>query len=125
MGMCASDAFRTAVGYARFCDAARMLTTTVQRMSTVSVLRTNEIDTRSPENNAITTAKYSVLTFLPKNLFEQFRRVANFYFLVMLLLQSIPVLQAWPATIVRADAASFRVDRSHTHSWHVCRVPCR
>jgi hypothetical protein len=31
-------------------------------------------------NNAVTTSKYTMLTFLPKNLFEQFRRIANFYF---------------------------------------------
>jgi hypothetical protein len=32
--------------------------------------------------NAIITSKYTILNFLPKNLFEQFRRVANFYFLI-------------------------------------------
>ncbi|CAN6336564.1 unnamed protein product [Urochloa humidicola] len=31
--------------------------------------------------NSISTTKYSVVTFLPKSLFEQFRRVANVYFL--------------------------------------------
>ena len=34
-------------------------------------------------NNYITTSKYTVLSFLPKNLFEQFRRVANLYFLII------------------------------------------
>ncbi|KAL6619602.1 hypothetical protein ACP70R_034741 [Stipagrostis hirtigluma subsp. patula] len=33
-------------------------------------------------SNAISTTKYSVATFVPKSLFEQFRRVANIYFLV-------------------------------------------
>lgn len=42
--------------------------------------------------NRIRTAKYSLITFLPKNLFEQFRRVANFYFLVIVILQAIPAL---------------------------------
>ena len=33
------------------------------------------------KGNAISTAKYNVATFLPKGLYEQFRRVANMYFL--------------------------------------------
>ncbi|KAK8604466.1 hypothetical protein V6N13_099408 [Hibiscus sabdariffa] len=33
-------------------------------------------------DNYVSTTKYNVATFLPKSLFEQFRRVANFYFLV-------------------------------------------
>jgi len=39
------------------------------------------------QNNHITTSKYSVITFLPKNLFEQFQRIANAYFLFLLVLQ--------------------------------------
>lgn len=38
-------------------------------------------------NNIVTTAKYNVLTFIPKNLFEQFTRIANLYFLVVSILQ--------------------------------------
>ena len=38
-------------------------------------------------NNSITTTKYTPITFLPKNLFEQFRRIANLYFLIMVILQ--------------------------------------
>lgn len=34
-------------------------------------------------NNRIKSTKYTIITFLPKNLLEQFRRIANFYFLVM------------------------------------------
>nr|XP_045609485.1 phospholipid-transporting ATPase IF-like isoform X2 [Procambarus clarkii] len=34
-------------------------------------------------DNSITTSKYTLVTFLPKNLFEQFRRLANFYFLCL------------------------------------------
>jgi len=41
-------------------------------------------------NNKISTAKYSFITFLPKFLFEQFRRYANVFFLFIALLQQIP-----------------------------------
>ncbi|GJN37967.1 hypothetical protein PR202_gb26971 [Eleusine coracana subsp. coracana] len=40
--------------------------------------------------NAIRTAKYSVLTFLPRNLFEQFRRLSYIYFLVITVLNQLP-----------------------------------
>lgn len=42
--------------------------------------------------NLIHTTKYTLLTFLPKNLFEQFCRAANLYFLLIAILQSIPGL---------------------------------
>ncbi|OAY76209.1 Phospholipid-transporting ATPase 1 [Ananas comosus] len=42
--------------------------------------------------NGIRTAKYSPLTFLPRNLFEQFRRVAYVYFLVIAVLNQLPQL---------------------------------
>ncbi|XP_072958712.1 putative phospholipid-transporting ATPase 9 isoform X1 [Typha angustifolia] len=32
--------------------------------------------------NYVSTTKYTLATFIPKSLFEQFRRVANFYFLI-------------------------------------------
>ncbi|KAJ1973052.1 hypothetical protein H4R35_004332, partial [Dimargaris xerosporica] len=41
--------------------------------------------------NKIRTSKYTITTFIPKNLFEQFRRAANVYFLVTAILQLIPV----------------------------------
>lgn len=33
--------------------------------------------------NYVSTTKYTVINFIPKSLFEQFRRVANMYFLVV------------------------------------------
>ncbi|KAG0381234.1 hypothetical protein BGX24_000004 [Mortierella sp. AD032] len=42
-------------------------------------------------SNRINTAKYTTLTFLPKNLFEQFRRVANMFFLFMAIIQLTPL----------------------------------
>ncbi|MQL77803.1 hypothetical protein Taro_010236 [Colocasia esculenta] len=42
--------------------------------------------------NAIRTGKYSLLTFLPRNLFEQFHRVAYIYFLIIAVLNQLPQL---------------------------------
>ncbi|XP_055501366.1 phospholipid-transporting ATPase IF-like [Leucoraja erinacea] len=38
-------------------------------------------------DNRIISSKYTLWNFIPKNLFEQFRRIANFYFLVIFLVQ--------------------------------------
>eukprot|EP00049_Salpingoeca_infusionum_P018794 m.358787 g.358787 ORF g.358787 m.358787 type:complete len:1200 (+) comp18288_c0_seq1:276-3875(+) len=55
---------------------------------------TSRGDPCTPEHfyrdNRVITSKYTLLTFIPINFFEQFRRVANFYFLVMMLLNFIP-----------------------------------
>ncbi|KAF8395542.1 hypothetical protein HHK36_019490 [Tetracentron sinense] len=42
--------------------------------------------------NSIRTGKYTILTFLPRNLFEQFHRVAYIYFLVIAVLNQLPQL---------------------------------
>ncbi|KAK3146573.1 hypothetical protein QOZ80_3BG0268210 [Eleusine coracana subsp. coracana] len=49
--------------------------------------------------NGVSTTKYTVVTFVPKSLFEQFRRVANFYFLVCGILALTPLA---PYTAVSA-----------------------
>ncbi|CAL9707658.1 unnamed protein product [Knipowitschia caucasica] len=52
--------------------------------------------------NAIKTCKYNFFTFLPLNLFEQFQRIANVYFLILLGLQLIPAISSlsWFTTVV-------------------------
>ncbi|XP_077377783.1 phospholipid-transporting ATPase ID-like [Festucalex cinctus] len=52
--------------------------------------------------NAIKTSKYNFFTFLPLNLFEQFQRIANAYFLFLLVLQVIPEISSlsWFTTVV-------------------------
>ncbi|XP_027008475.2 phospholipid-transporting ATPase IC isoform X1 [Tachysurus fulvidraco] len=52
--------------------------------------------------NGIRTYKYNVITFLPLNLLEQFKRAANFYFLILLILQIIPQISTlpWYTTLV-------------------------
>lgn len=43
---------------------------------------------REYARNKVRTSKYTLWTFIPKNLTEQFRRVANLYFLGLVILQS-------------------------------------
>uniref|UniRef100_A0A665US29 Phospholipid-transporting ATPase n=1 Tax=Echeneis naucrates TaxID=173247 RepID=A0A665US29_ECHNA len=56
----------------------------------------------SEVTNAIKTSKYNLFTFLPLNLFEQFQRIANAYFLFLLVLQVIPQISSlsWFTTVV-------------------------
>ncbi|KAJ1305376.1 hypothetical protein OPQ81_000391 [Rhizoctonia solani] len=44
--------------------------------------------------NKVRTSKYTIVTFIPKNLYEQFRRVANLYFLALVILQVFPIFGA-------------------------------
>uniref|UniRef100_A0A803TW24 Phospholipid-transporting ATPase n=1 Tax=Anolis carolinensis TaxID=28377 RepID=A0A803TW24_ANOCA len=49
-------------------------------------------------SNRIVSSKYTIWNFLPKNLFEQFRRIANFYFLIIFLVQVIVDTPTSPVT---------------------------
>ncbi|XP_073399678.1 phospholipid-transporting ATPase IG isoform X2 [Dendrobates tinctorius] len=49
-------------------------------------------------DNRIVSSKYTVWNFIPKNLFEQFRRIANFYFLIIFLVQAIVDTPTSPVT---------------------------
>ena len=52
-------------------------------------------------SNFIKTSKYTIVTFIPLNLFHQFRKVSNFYFLVNMIFALIPgVSPIHPATAV-------------------------
>ncbi|KDP21262.1 hypothetical protein JCGZ_21733 [Jatropha curcas] len=52
------------------------------------------------KGNSISTTKYNFFTFLPKGLFEQFRRVANCYFLFISILSMTPISPVNPITNV-------------------------
>ncbi|KAM9604319.1 phospholipid-transporting ATPase IH isoform 2-T2 [Trichechus inunguis] len=52
---------------------------------------------RYPDNR-IVSSKYTFWNFIPKNLFEQFRRIANFYFLIIFLVQLIIDTPTSPVT---------------------------
>ncbi|NXP73592.1 AT10B ATPase, partial [Ramphastos sulfuratus] len=45
--------------------------------------------------NRIQTTKYTWLTFLPRNLFEQFHRLGNLYFLFLVVLNWCPQVKAF------------------------------
>lgn len=51
-------------------------------------------------SNSISTTKYNPITFFPKALFEQFRRVANLYFLLAALLSLTPVSPFTPVSMI-------------------------
>nr|DBA28502.1 TPA: hypothetical protein GDO54_008850 [Pyxicephalus adspersus] len=47
-------------------------------------------------DNSIKTSKYNIFNFIPLNLFEQFQRVANLYFLFIIILQTVPAISTLP-----------------------------
>ncbi|XP_072002006.1 phospholipid-transporting ATPase VB isoform X2 [Engystomops pustulosus] len=49
--------------------------------------------------NKIKTTKYTFLSFIPKNLFEQFHRFANVYFVLLAALNFVPVVNAFQPAI--------------------------
>uniref|UniRef100_A0A674D6A1 Phospholipid-transporting ATPase n=1 Tax=Salmo trutta TaxID=8032 RepID=A0A674D6A1_SALTR len=66
------------------------------------VMSASRVRLSSRQTNAIKTSKYNTFNFLPLNLFEQFQRIANAYFLILLLLQVIPAISSlsWFTTVV-------------------------
>uniref|UniRef100_A0A2K5K7M2 P-type ATPase N-terminal domain-containing protein n=1 Tax=Colobus angolensis palliatus TaxID=336983 RepID=A0A2K5K7M2_COLAP len=48
------------------------------------------------KTNVIRTAKYNFFSFLPLNLYEQLHRVSSLYFLLIIILQSIPNISTLP-----------------------------
>jgi phospholipid-transporting ATPase len=53
-------------------------------------------------DNQISTSKYTRWTFLPKNLIEQFSKMANVYFIFISFMQMIPIISitnGFPAQI--------------------------
>lgn len=45
--------------------------------------------------NKIKTSKYTLLSFVPKNIFEQLHRFANLYFVAIVILNFFPVVNAF------------------------------
>ncbi|UMM22668.1 hypothetical protein L5515_003775 [Caenorhabditis briggsae] len=84
--------------------------------------------------NRISTTKYSVLTFIPKNLFEQLHRAANLYFIFIVILNMIigafgkyisvmPIAFVLGITAIKdafEDYRRYKSDQKINHS--TCRV---
>ncbi|XP_078073117.1 phospholipid-transporting ATPase VD [Mustelus asterias] len=54
---------------------------------------------RNYMTNRIQTTKYTLLNFIPRNLFEQFHRAANLYFLLIVVLNWVPLVEAFQKEI--------------------------
>lgn len=63
--------------------------------STIFNTSDNKTDAQHHKNNKIKTTKYTIFSFLPRNLFEQFHRFANVYFLFIIILNWIPAVNAF------------------------------
>uniref|UniRef100_A0A8C6S4T8 Phospholipid-transporting ATPase n=1 Tax=Neogobius melanostomus TaxID=47308 RepID=A0A8C6S4T8_9GOBI len=90
-------------------------------------------------NNRVRTTKYTVLSFVPKNLFEQLHRFANIYFIFLASLNFVPVVEAFQPEIsmlpiivvlivtalkdIWEDFRRFRSDHEVNRLW--CSVYCR
>lgn len=85
--------------------------------------------------NLIRTTKYTLISFLPKNLFEQFHRFANLYFISIVLLNWIPAISAFGKEIamlpvmfvlgVTAIKDLFEDRRRHNSDKRVNNATCR
>lgn len=54
-------------------------------------------------NNSICTSKYTKVNFFPKNLIEQFSKMANVYFIFISVMQMIPIISitnGFPAQVL-------------------------
>ncbi|KAJ0746731.1 putative P-type phospholipid transporter [Helianthus annuus] len=70
--------------------------------------------------NYISTTKYNVITFLPKALFEQFRRVANLYFLLAAALSLTPVSPFSPYSMIAPliFVVGLSMAKEAVENWH-------
>ncbi|XP_015275141.1 PREDICTED: probable phospholipid-transporting ATPase VA [Gekko japonicus] len=96
-------------------------------------------NSRPPADNRLKTTKYTALSFLPKNLFEQFHRLANVYFVFIALLNFMPRVNAFQPELALApvlfilavtavkdlweDYSRYRSDHEINHM--ECLVYCR
>lgn len=69
------------------------------------------------KGNKIRTTKYTLLSFLPKNLFEQFHRLANFYFLILIGLNFIPEVNAFAKEVSMLPLLAVLIMQGFKDAW--------
>uniref|UniRef100_A0A8C4NEX2 Phospholipid-transporting ATPase n=1 Tax=Eptatretus burgeri TaxID=7764 RepID=A0A8C4NEX2_EPTBU len=74
-------------GFSAVATALRGMSQTIKDVRGIGI---NKPQTERFCDNRVSTAKYNLLTFLPRFLYEQFRKAANAFFLLIALLQQIP-----------------------------------
>ncbi|KAG8380109.1 hypothetical protein BUALT_Bualt07G0159500 [Buddleja alternifolia] len=89
------------------------------------VIHCNQPDIHDQEpfkycSNYISTTKYNIITFLPKALFEQFRRVANLYFLLTAALSLTPLSPFGPLSMIAplAFVVGLSMAKEAHEDWH-------
>ncbi|XP_063811477.1 phospholipid-transporting ATPase IK-like [Pseudophryne corroboree] len=63
-------------------------------------------------DNTIKTSKYNLLTFIPKNLYEQYHQLHVIYFTAIFIIQSIPQIKTQPTFIYAIVLLSILIARS-------------
>ncbi|XP_045063368.1 phospholipid-transporting ATPase IA isoform X1 [Coregonus clupeaformis] len=85
-----SDLRSRVEGYEKTEDTATSAKTALADQEDARLIFLNQPQFTKFCSNHVSTAKYNVLTFLPRFLYSQFRRAANSFFLFIALLQQIP-----------------------------------
>lgn len=70
--------------------------------------------------NYVSTTKYNIVTFLPKALFEQFRRVANLYFLLAAVLSTTSLTPFSPISLIAplVFVVGVSMTKEAVEDWH-------
>ena len=79
-------------------SAASIKSTTLRRI----YINTPGLITESFKLNKVETSKYTLLSFIPKNIYKQFQGLANFYFLAIVILQAFPQFAQVSIVVVAA-----------------------
>ncbi|KAI9470984.1 MAG: hypothetical protein EXX96DRAFT_654032 [Benjaminiella poitrasii] len=86
----ADDALRRMASTSSYMQSRRYIYVNMDLPSSEFDEKGNQIH-HNYATNLVRTARYTPISFIPKNLFEQFRNVANLYFLFLVILQCIPI----------------------------------